>query len=136
MQTFAATHGRTVNTILKGRWEPGLHTDPNLPAASGFHPKFRTAFETYGYIAQWLERLTADQQVPGSNPGVPFCRGIGNVRRPADLKPFSNCNRFWRTLSPMVAFMGARIHMQAEQNDTEGIRTPAGRAQWISSSSP
>ena len=24
-----------------------------------------------GYIAQWLERLTADQQVPGSNPGVP-----------------------------------------------------------------
>ena len=28
-------------------------------------------FQT-GYIAQWLERLTADQQVPGSNPGVPF----------------------------------------------------------------
>ena len=27
---------------------------------------------TIGYIAQWLERLTADQQVPGSNPGVPF----------------------------------------------------------------
>ena len=25
-----------------------------------------------GYIAQWLERLTADQQVPGSNPSVPF----------------------------------------------------------------
>ena len=24
-----------------------------------------------GYIAQWLERLTADQQVPSSNPGVP-----------------------------------------------------------------
>jgi len=24
-----------------------------------------------GYRAQWLERLTADQQVPGSNPGVP-----------------------------------------------------------------
>ena len=26
-----------------------------------------------GYITQWLERLTADQQVPGSNPGVPLC---------------------------------------------------------------
>ena len=25
-----------------------------------------------GSIAQWLERLTADQQVPGSNPGWPF----------------------------------------------------------------
>ena len=30
-----------------------------------------------GYIAQWSERLTADQQVPGSNPGVPFgCCGV------------------------------------------------------------
>ena len=29
------------------------------------------ALMTTGYIAQWLERLTADQQVPGSNPGVP-----------------------------------------------------------------
>ena len=27
---------------------------------------------SHGYIAQWLERLTADQQVPGSNPGVPY----------------------------------------------------------------
>jgi hypothetical protein len=26
-----------------------------------------------------VERLTADQQVPGSNPGVPFCRVAGNV---------------------------------------------------------
>ena len=34
-----------------------------------------------GNIAQWLERLTADQQVPASNPGVPshcgaLARGI------------------------------------------------------------
>ena len=29
-------------------------------------------FISTGYIAQWLERLTADHQVPGSNPGVPF----------------------------------------------------------------
>ena len=28
-------------------------------------------FISTGYIAQWLEWLTADQQVPGSNPGVP-----------------------------------------------------------------
>ena len=32
-----------------------------------------TSTGTHGYIAQWLERLTADQQVPGSNPGVPSC---------------------------------------------------------------
>ena len=30
----------------------------------------------HGYIAQWLERLTADQQVPGSNPGVPSFAGV------------------------------------------------------------
>ena len=30
------------------------------------------AMQVCGYIAQWLERLTEDQQVPGSNPGVPF----------------------------------------------------------------
>ena len=29
-----------------------------------------------GYIAQWLERLTADQQVPGSNPGVPSLHSL------------------------------------------------------------
>ena len=29
------------------------------------------SLQSTGYIAQWLERLTADQQVPGSNPGVP-----------------------------------------------------------------
>ena len=27
-----------------------------------------TMRQCIGYIAQWLERLTADQQVPGSNP--------------------------------------------------------------------
>ena len=36
-----------------------------------YHGRFVNAY-IHGYIAQWLERLTADQQVPGSNPGVPF----------------------------------------------------------------
>ena len=34
-----------------------------------------------GYIAQWLEQLTADQQVPGSNPGMPFI-GSGDHSEP------------------------------------------------------
>ena len=33
---------------------------------------WRNDIVAHGYIAQWLERLTADQQVPGSNPGVPL----------------------------------------------------------------
>ena len=38
-----------------------------------------------GYIAQWLERLTADQQVPGSNLGVPLStKGIYGVRQVTD----------------------------------------------------
>ena len=36
---------------------------------AGFLPE---SVSWHGYIAQWLEQLTADQQVPGSNPGVPF----------------------------------------------------------------
>ena len=39
-----------------------------------------------GYIAQWLERLTADQQVPGSNPGVPFVSGRGVTPRTMKIK--------------------------------------------------
>jgi hypothetical protein len=30
------------------------------------------AMQVCGHVAQWLERPTADLQVPGSNPGVPF----------------------------------------------------------------
>ena len=37
-------------------------------AAARIQQKKRVQFR---YIAQWLERLTADQQVPGSNQGVP-----------------------------------------------------------------
>ena len=35
------------------------------------HTAQKSRNRSIGYIAQWLERLTADQQVPGSNPGVP-----------------------------------------------------------------
>ena len=33
----------------------------------------------HGYIAQWPERLTADQQVPDSSPGVLWRRDHGNM---------------------------------------------------------
>ena len=36
--------------------------------------KTESCLTASGYIAQWLERLTSDQQIPGSNPGVPFLR--------------------------------------------------------------
>jgi hypothetical protein len=46
-----------------------------LQGMSGRSRQVRDMFPvTSGYIAQWLERLTADQQVPGSNPSVPFCQ--------------------------------------------------------------
>ena len=32
----------------------------------------------YGCIAQWLERLTADQQVPGSTPGAPLLQLVAS----------------------------------------------------------
>lgn len=65
-------------------WSKALASGAS-PQGRGFEPRScqlasrmqivhtRTAHQLYisGYIAQWLERLTADQQVPGSNPGVP-----------------------------------------------------------------
>ena len=42
-----------------------------------------------GYIAQWLERLTADQQVPGSNPGVPYSPAA--VRAATDVSRSAPC---------------------------------------------
>jgi hypothetical protein len=53
-----------------------------------------------GYIAQWLERLTADQQVPGSNPGVPcffaslflqYCLGFQISGHPESNQGPSDC---------------------------------------------
>ena len=41
------------------------------PNSSRTLPRATRPTQRSGYIAQWLERLTADQQVPGSNPGVP-----------------------------------------------------------------
>ena len=38
-----------------------LYTDGGRGCYSGYR--------TQGYMAQWLERLIADQQVPGSIPG-------------------------------------------------------------------
>ena len=42
-----------------------------------------SAYSKHGYIAQWLEWLTADQQVPGSNPGVPFWQTHGELLQDA-----------------------------------------------------
>ena len=55
---------------------------------------------SFGYIAQWLERLTADQQVPGSNPGVPSFAGVtgtgGELAR-AGVAPSRLSHRVWMT---------------------------------------
>ena len=60
----------------------------NIVCVATFKPVCFCAINQ-GYIAQWLERLTADQQVPGSNPGVPFdlvnrvgARGVANLGKP------------------------------------------------------
>ena len=46
-----------------------------------------------GYIAQWSERLTADQQVPGSNPGVPSVAAL--VRASARTCALEHCPAVW-----------------------------------------
>ena len=64
-------------------WQPSskaaLYFEQLLPglaweaaAANAHGTTAGSSNDVHGYIAQWLERLTADQQFPGSNPGVPF----------------------------------------------------------------
>ena len=74
-----------------------------------------------GYIAQWLERLTADQQVPGSNPGVPSlvmhvtfrilaclldCTGLQKTRR---------CKHIAEGKQPGIQTQGGQPHPFAEE---------------------
>ena len=54
------------------RRENGESGERGESGTSNVSDKSNESCLTQGYIAQWLERLTADQQVPGSNPGVPF----------------------------------------------------------------
>ena len=64
---------------------------------------FSPGLVRHGYIAQWLERLTADQQGSGSNPGVPFyfARYLWNVAFPLSVASSS-----WRlTFSCALAWL-------------------------------
>ena len=82
----------------------------------------------HGYIAQWLERLTADQQVPGSNPGVPSHSFHG-------LHSFHHSHSFHGSHSFHDLFMLAdsmfllRICCRATQ---DGVDLMASIAQWQS----
>ena len=66
-------HARVVTA---GRGVAIRRRGPSLAVGGYRHQEYqlskRRFSKAHGYIAQWLERLTADQQVPGSNPGVPF----------------------------------------------------------------
>ena len=51
--------------------QPGVELGASDLARRGKASGARRNSTANGYIAQWLERLTADQHAPGSNPGVP-----------------------------------------------------------------
>ena len=61
-------HGREARLVLGASLAIGCGTNVQFSVPTIRAP---TTPLSIGYIAQWLERLTADQQVPGSNPGVP-----------------------------------------------------------------
>ena len=60
----------------------------------------------YGYIAQWLERLTADQQVPGSNPGVPSFGGRAWFTAICCAEPLKHAFSY----TSYITHRGARTH--------------------------
>ena len=66
---------------------------------------FKSWMPSSGYIAQWLERLTADQQVPGSNPGVPSWPLCSSGSR-SFMPMYSTCSCASTTSLPPPAFEG------------------------------
>ena len=66
-------HGREARLVLGASLAIGCGTNVQFSVPTIRAP---TTPLSIGYIAQWLERLTADQQVPGSNPGVPSMSAI------------------------------------------------------------
>ena len=73
---FSVFRGRQPSTkaYTWKRSRPNLYGKLEAAVANARGKKVGNGHDVHGYIAQWLERLTADQQVPGSNPGVPFAR--------------------------------------------------------------
>ena len=71
---FSVFRGRQPSTkaYTSKRSRPNLYGKLEAAVANARGKKVGNGHDVHGYIAQWLERLTADQQVPGSNPGVPF----------------------------------------------------------------
>ena len=55
-----------------------------------------------GYIAQWLERLSADQKVPGSNLGVPF------LTRGPDARP--KLRGYYSRVPPLAIVATLTLH--------------------------
>ena len=61
-------HSTVLNDSLLDVNTRGIPFLCNCPVSDGGRGCY-CGHRTQGYIAQWLERLTADQQVPGSIPG-------------------------------------------------------------------
>jgi hypothetical protein len=75
-----------------------------------------------GYIAQWLERLTADQQVPGSNPGVSLCcRRLGGSLRLLTILP-SSPSRTRQACPCQEAFGHVRVRSLPSPGHASAIR--------------
>ena len=91
-RVFPAPYPRRArSTLLPHTHKPHLRHAPPRP-----RPNFRVELrwplhveldgsndEIHGYMAQWLERMAADQQAPGSNPGVPFHHAWRRLERAA-----------------------------------------------------
>ena len=60
-----------IDTILR-RPREGLIDNASGTQNHKVHMDSSSLIGQNGYIAQWLEQLTADQHVPGSNLGMPF----------------------------------------------------------------
>ena len=71
-----------------------------------------------GHIPQWLERLTADQQVPGSIPGVPSI--LPGAQAPGHLP-----HAAMRAVEPWARGAGPRVSLARRGGPLRGFPCPA-----------
>lgn len=83
-----------------------------------------------GYIAQWLERLTADQQVPGSNPGVP----LRNIMEIIFLSPREACGIPWRCAERahlLYPYSDSRSRERASSSSSSSRSSSSSFPRWL-----
>ena len=135
---------RCSSTERPVRWSSYRKTTGFLP---NHGPSISPAERTHGLIGLVVVTLTSHASGPQFHRGLKFmastqkctnkCRSSGSNQGPRDLQSRAlptELSRLWLLRVPCDR--ARKVSQKRREIDTKGIRTPAGKAQWISSPPP